>query len=146
MKCKIFAIVAILSLCLTGCGSTNTKAEETFSQYYVNGKSCSDVTEEMLDYLQGSWYSPSDYYGDGYTAMVIEDTMSTGLGSFRPDTMRIVAIYETKDWESNEKEYSGYYKALAVDYGSGATCAISIETGKKDKIRIDGVPLQREEL
>lgn len=151
---KLAATVVVLSLCLTGCSVSVTKdngsslrAEETFSVYYANGDDCTDVTDDMLDYLQGSWYSPTEAYGDGYTVMFVKDTMSTGLGSFRPDTSRIVSIYKTKGWDTNgESEYKTYHKALLVDYGSGATYVISIETGNKGKIRVDGVPLKREDL
>lgn len=147
---KLAATVVVLSLCLTGCSVSVTKdngsslrAEETFSVYYAGGDTCKDVTEDMLDYLQGVW--EQSYNAEGYTTMILGDTMSTGQGSFRVDTSRIVKVYDVDEsWTINgETEFFEYYKAFMVDYSSGASYAMSIETGKKGRVRIDGIIYER---
>lgn len=145
---KLAATVLVLSLCLTGCSSISSssksdKAAETFSEYYANGDSCTDVTEEMLEYLQGVW--EQSYNAEGYTTMILGDTMSTGMGTFRDETARIVKIYDVDEsWTINgETEFFEYYKALVVDYYSGASYAIGIETGNRGRVRIDGIIYER---
>ena len=102
---KLAATVLVLSLCLTGCSSVSSssksdKAAETFSEYYAGGDPCEDATEEMLEYLQGVW--EQSYNSDGSTVMILGDTMSTGEGSFRAESARIVKIYDVDvSWTIN---------------------------------------------
>lgn len=143
---KLAATVLVLSLCLTGCSSVSNKIDKTaliFSEYYANGDPCEDATEEMLEYLQGVW--EQSYNADGSTVMILGDTMSIGEGSFRAESVRIVKIYDVDvSWTINgETEFFEYYKALMVDYSSGASYSMGIETGNMGRVRIDGIIYER---